>query len=107
MASEETDRDQGVDFGGVDQLLADLDYPVSKSAFVDEHGDREIGRTNSEDITVSKLFKGTGEDSFESSEEVRQSILNLMPGDSVGRQRYSDRGGSTPAEATEDEAESL
>lgn len=98
MASEETDREEGVDFTEINDVLEDLSYPVEKDEFVSEYGDRTIERTNAEPISVQELFEGTGGDTFDSEEGVRQAILNLMPRDSVGRQRYSDRAGETPEE---------
>jgi len=105
MSGENTDREEGVEFTDIDSILGDLSYPVSKSEFVDEYGDTAIERTSAEPITIEELFEGTGEDTFESDEEVRQSVLNLLPADSVGRQRYSDRGGSIPNEVPGDEFE--
>ena len=104
MSADEADRDEGVDFGDINPALERLSYPLSVAAFVDECGDRSIERTNADPITVGELFDGTGEDTFESPEEVRQSLLNLMPADSVGRKGYSDRGGSSP-ESDPDEPE--
>lgn len=98
MASEEQDRTEGVDFTEIDKVLDDLSFPVTKQEFVAEYGNLTIERTNADPIAVEDLFEGTGDDTFDDEEEVRQSILNLMPKESVGRQRYSDRAGETPEE---------
>ena len=103
MAEDQHDREQGVDFTSIDPVIEDLSYPVTTGELVDQHGDHAIERTNAEPITISELFDSMGEDTFESAEEVRQSILNVMPEDSVGREGYSDRGGSLPGES-EDES---
>ncbi|WP_313693980.1 DUF5789 family protein [Halorarum halobium] len=92
MAREDTDREEGVDFVDVNAALEELSYPVSADELIDEHGDREFRRTNAGPITVAELFGPMGEDTFESTREVRQMALNHMPSESVGRQRYSDRG---------------
>jgi len=99
MSNDDTDRDEGVDFTALDPVLQDLSYPVTKSEFVDNHGEFAIERTNAAPITVERLFEGTGSDTFDSAADVRESVLNLMPRESVGRQRYSDRGGSGPADS--------
>ncbi|MDS0260657.1 hypothetical protein NDI56_14720 [Haloarcula sp. S1CR25-12] len=96
MTGETTDRDEGVDFTPINPVLTGIEYPITTAELVGQHGARSVERTNAESITVQELFRGTGADTFESPEEVRQSLLNLMPGESVGRQRYSDRGGATP-----------
>src|SRR6056297_508425 len=102
MSGERTDREEGGDFTDIDPILSSLSYPITKTEFVTEHGSKSIERTNADPIQIRDLFDGTGADSFESKAEVRQSILNLMPRDSVGRQRYSDRGGSIPEEIPDD-----
>lgn len=102
---DDTDREQGVDFSTVDSLLEELDYPVTTDDLVAEHGQRSIERTNAEPITIRELFDGVGDETFESAEAVRQSVLNLMPEESVGREGYSDRGGSTPDEQVDDDGE--
>ncbi|WP_136715875.1 DUF5789 family protein [Halorientalis salina] len=99
MSGENTDREEGVDFTDIESVLGELSYPTTKDEFVAEYGEKTIGRTNADPIRIAELFDGTGADTFDSDEELRQSILNLMPKESVGRQRYSDRGGSIPEKA--------
>lgn len=91
-------RDEGVDFTELNLAINDLSFPISKQAFVAEFGEHALGRTNADPIRVDTLFDGTGDDTFEQAVGVRHAILNLMPKESVGRQRYSDRGGSAPKE---------
>lgn len=101
---DDTDREEGVDFTDLNPVLEDLSYPVTKEAFVADHGDHTIERTNAEPITVRELLGEMGEDTYESPEEVRQSILNVMPRDSVGRARYSDRGDPADQGGSTDES---
>lgn len=101
--SEDADREEGVDFTDFNPVLEDISFPITKAELVDEHGEHTIERTNADPITIRELFEGMGEQTFESREEVRQSVLNLMPRESVGRAGYSDRGGSTPEEGQPDE----
>ncbi|WP_232686173.1 DUF2795 domain-containing protein [Halobacterium zhouii] len=103
MDSDDTDREQGVDFTTIDPVLEDISYPITTDELVDQYGDETVDRTNADPIPVRELFEGIGEDSYESPEEVRQMMLNLMPRDSVGRANYSDRGGSSPTETEEAE----
>lgn len=101
MAGDPPDRVEGVDFTTINAVLEELPYPITAAEFVDRHGGRAIERTSAEPITVRELYDGMGEDTFESADELRQSILNFMPRESVGRPRYSDRGGRTPQELAE------
>lgn len=98
MVEDDTGRQEGVDFTDLEPVFEELTYPLTKAEFVDQYGDRAIDRTNAEPITVRELYEGMGEETFESTESLRESILNYMPRESVGRARYSDRGGRTHAE---------
>ena len=90
-----------MDFTGINSALGQIDYPITTAEFVDEYGSHTIERTNADSITVQELFDGTGTETFESPDDIQQSLLSLMPGESVGRQRYSDRGGTTPDDGPE------
>lgn len=103
--SGDADREEGVDFTDFNPVLEEISYPISETELVEEHGDHTIERTNADPITVEDLFEGTGEQTFEGPEEVKQSVLNLMPRDSVGQARYSDRGGATPEPLDDDESD--
>lgn len=92
MVEKEADRVEGVDFTDVGPLLEEIPYPITTDELVAEYGDRLIRRTNAGPITIRELFEPMGEDTSDSAHELRQSILTLMPKESVGRQRYSDRG---------------
>ena len=88
----EPDRIEGVDFTDIGPILAEIAYPITTEELVAEYGDRVIGRTNADPISIRELFEPMGEDTSTSADGLRQSIMTLMPKDSVGRQRYSDRG---------------
>ena len=89
---------EGVDFTAINPVLDDISYPISADQFVDQHGDRTLGRANADPIAVAELFEYMGEDTFESKQEARQMMLSQMPRNSEGRPNYSDRGGATPVE---------
>lgn len=102
------DSEEGIDFTDIEPVLDDLSYPITKEEFVEEHGDHTIERTSADPITVREVFEGTGEDTFEDEDEIRQAVLNMMPRGAVGRDRYSDRGGGdaidTPGEGGQSES---
>lgn len=105
MTEDDADREQGVDFTAIDSILDELEYPITTDDLLAEHGDRTIERTNAEPITIRELFEDAGDETFESAEAVRQSVLNLMPEASVGREGYSDRGGAIPDEHVDDDGQ--
>ena len=103
MTESDDDHQQGVEFGSIESVFEALDYPVTAEELVSRFGDREIQRTSADPIAVRELFAGAGDRSFDSDEQLRQGMLNMMPAESVGRQRYSDRGGSEGDELTDEE----
>ena len=90
------DHVEGVDFTDINPLLEHLSFPVTADELVDEHGDREVDRTNADPVSLSELFDYMGEDTFDSAEQLRQMVIGQMPAGSEGRRNYSDRGGSNP-----------
>lgn len=98
MSDDDTDMYEGVDLSNIESELEDLSYPVTAEELVERYGDRELGRTNADPITIEELFEYMGETSFESKRQVHQMIIGQMPRDSEGRTNYSDRGGSHPVE---------
>lgn len=98
MTEGNTDREQGIDFTDFDPVLEEISYPITADELVSRYGEHAIERTNADPITIEALFRSMGDETFESGDAVRQSMLNVMPQDSVGREGYSDRGGSLPEE---------
>lgn len=98
MTGEDTVREEGVEFTDLEPIFEEISYPIATEEFVNQYGMHAIERTNAEPITVRELYDGMGEETFESAEDLRKSILNFMPRESVGRSRYSDRGGQTHEE---------
>ncbi|WP_459191870.1 DUF5789 family protein [Halosimplex sp. J119] len=102
MSENDTDHEMGVNFESIEPVFEDLSYPITAGELADRYGDREIERTSADPISIGDLFAGTDDQQFESAEELRQGMLNMMPAESVGRQRYSDRGGSEQQNIEED-----
>lgn len=98
MPGDNPDRVEGVDFTNMNPVFESVSYPISDDELVAQHGERRIERTNAEPITLQELFDPMGEDTFETTDDIRQMILTLMPSESVGRENYSDRGGTHPIE---------
>jgi hypothetical protein len=104
MAEEEPDRNQGINMEDIDALLENVTYPVTANELVERHGERTIERTNADSITLQELLEPLDDETFETPDDVNQILMSLMPTESVGREEYSDRGGSVPEESPEAEA---
>lgn len=94
------EREQGVELGELSEKLNEHDYPADVDELVEEYGDYEIGYPKGSETFEQVL--GPMNDTFDSADEVRQSIMTMVDSDAVGRQRYSDRGG-TEQSAPEDD----
>lgn len=97
MSDDSDSREQGVEFGPLDDVLAELDYPIDKSDLVEEHGDRELVLENKRP-TLRETIGPLGETTYQSADEVKRSVLNMVGQEAVGRKGYSDRGGTTEQE---------
>jgi len=100
--SGDDDRELGIDFGDVEDDLESEDYPVSADELLDRYGDREIGMSNGTESFREVLVTG-GDEEFESADEVKQTVLNRVGSEAVGREGYSDRGaGSAEGEGSDE-----
>ena len=96
--ADDTDRTEGVNVSDMEPVFAELSYPVTADAIVDQFGDHELERTNAEPISIAELLEPMGETEFQSDEDLKTMLLGQMPADTEGRTNYSDRGGSLPTE---------
>lgn len=77
------------------------DYPATRDELIAEYGDHELdtgGGSQSFATVLERFGDEVGDDQthqFESAEEVRQAVFNLIGSEAVGRQEYSDRGDTT------------
>jgi hypothetical protein len=92
--SEHT-RGHGIEFGTLATDLDDESYPLTHERLLSQYGDYEIGLPDS-DVPLHEILSPETEQEYEDPESVRQTILNLVGSDAVGREGYSDRGGYTP-----------
>lgn len=91
------DRTLGIDFGGLDDELDRLDYPVTTAELVEEYGDRTL-EFESGETTLAAALDRLGDQTFESSDAVREALYAVVGEEAVGRAGYTDRGTGTPAD---------
>lgn len=107
-AGSDTNRQQGVELGALDDELEDHDYPTTSTELVSEYGDYEIELPGGSQTLEEILgILEQNDEEFEEPEEARQAIYNLVGTEAVGRDRYSDRAGATPEEGKDSEDESF
>ena len=103
-------HEMGIDFGELDDELANIDYPITREALLDEYGGHEIETSGGSETVQSILggqemeTEGSETHEYDSADAVHQSIFNMVGSEAVGREGYSDRGGSVN-EKIEDDVE--
>ncbi len=100
------DRDRGIDFGGLDEALADHDYPATLSELVAAHGDHTIGLQNGS-RTFQEVVADHADRRCGSARDARRAVLELVGESAVGRKGYSDRDPPGPADTNEREEQSF
>lgn len=94
MVSDTDDtREHGIEFGGLASDLEDESYPLSHETLLSRYGDRELGLSG-EQVTLREILSPEQEQEYEDAESVRQAVFTMVGDDAVGREGYSDRGGS-------------
>jgi hypothetical protein len=106
MSDDQDSREQGIDFGDLDETLADLDYPIENEDLLEDHGDAEIQHPNGTEPLSDVLAEAEGQ-TYETEEELREMVFNMVGEEAVGREGYSDRGGSAESEGIQDDQESF
>lgn len=87
-----TDREHGIEFGDLAGKLRSVDYPASSDAIRRQYGDHELQLAGGS-TTLGDVLSGMESGSFESEDEVVQTVKDLVGSDAVGREEYTDRGG--------------
>jgi hypothetical protein len=100
--TDDDSREQGVELGPLADQLDAHSYPATTAELVDEYGDHEIELPDGTE-SFGEVLGGT-EETYESSEEVREMLYTMVGSDAVGREGYSDRGGIAEDETNEDES---
>lgn len=82
-------------------LDQELNYPVARSAVIEQIGDIELeSPTDERRATISTSLERLNEGSYHNSEELFHAIVGTVSDQYIGRKYYDDRG-SNPASGTE------
>ncbi|MFC6836905.1 DUF5789 family protein [Halomarina ordinaria] len=101
MSESDDDRSLGVDFGDLDGRLESHDYPADTDEIREAYGDAEIGLEGGS-VRLDEALEGYQEE-FQSADEVKQAVLNMVGSEAVGRENYSDRGDQSESDQEHDE----
>ena len=101
--SSDANREQGIDFSGLQEKLQSVDYPASVEDVRREYGDHELVLAEGATTLGETLSEVEGE-TYESADDVLQSVKTAVGDEAVGREGYSDRGGSVESDGAEDDS---
>ncbi|WP_122087985.1 DUF5789 family protein [Halalkalicoccus subterraneus] len=102
--SDDDSREQGVEFGEFEETMEEIDYPIDNDELLEQHGDDEL-ELSGEPTTLSEVLDPIQDDeqTYETEEDLETMVMNMVGDDAVGREGYSDRGGSAESENMEEE----
>lgn len=99
-------HEQGVEFGTLRADLESESYPLTQEELLDRYGESTI-EFESGSSTLREILNPQNERTFEDIEGVRQAVFSMVDEEAIGRDGYSDRGGSNPADPAPEETDSL
>ena len=99
MADENDDRDQGIQFGDLEDELEAIDYPITNEELIERFGDRTL-ETADQEVRLDDVLAEQSDTTYESPSDVHDGVLNMVGDEALGREGYSDRG---PAEQDEEQ----
>lgn len=102
MSDEPGTREQGIEFGDFEDTLDEITYPISTAELLTHYGGETLELPSGTATIESVLSPYEGEQ-FEEKEALRQAIFTMVGDDAVGREGYSDRGGSPESADVQDE----
>jgi hypothetical protein len=100
---EDESREQGVEFGGFEETMEEIDYPIDNDELIEQHGDAEF-EVSEETTTLEEILSPLqdNDQTYEDAGDLETMIMNMVGDEAIGRKNYSDR---TPPAAGEDQQE--
>lgn len=95
-------REHGIEFGSLAEDLEAASYPLSQETLLDQFGDRELELVG-DPVTLREVLSPQDDREYADAESVQQAVVSMVGDEAIGRENYSDRGGS--AENIDDSAE--
>jgi hypothetical protein len=81
--------DEQIRLNRIDDVLADLEYPVTPPSVVDACGEVVV-RLAEGTVSVGEVIEASSADQFASSEDLELEFMSLLPRDAVGEPYQSD-----------------
>lgn len=72
-----------------------LTFPIDRETVIERVGDVTLQAPNGEDTTVAAVLDRSDETTYESAEELHDTLFGLVGDAFIGRKYYDDRGDQT------------
>lgn len=79
----------------IDELVDDQEYPATTGELIDAHGEEVLEFPDGSE-TVAEALGHLPEETFESTEEARDTLYSAVGKKAIGREGYSDRDPTPP-----------
>lgn len=96
---DQTDELRSLDIDRIHELFDDTTLPATTEEILAEFGDVEIDHPGGASETLESVLHTSGNETYETMDDLQLAVLNGVQRDAVGRPRYSDR---DPPGSTED-----
>lgn len=73
----------------LETVLSEIDYPTSREAAAERFDDVRLVLAEGEE-TLGAVIAGSGDDTFESVDDLEEEVLNLLPRHAVGEPYQSE-----------------
>lgn len=88
---------QTMRLNNTESLLTDIEYPTTTGEIIETHGSERLELANGNE-TLGDVLSRAGEETFRSSSEAYDAVLNGVSHRAIGRRFYSDRDPTTLGE---------
>jgi hypothetical protein len=95
MNDDGDQRIRGIELGRLARKLDRFSYPVTEETLIEQCGEHELDLEGGT-TTLGDVLERGGKKTFESRADVERRVVVLVGTDAVGREGYSDRGGTAP-----------
>lgn len=88
---DQTDELRSLDIDRIHELFDDDRLPATTDEIISEFGDVEVDYPGGGSEALASVLTTSGEETYDTIDELQLAVLNGVQRDAVGRPRYSDR----------------
>lgn len=86
-----TDKLRSLDIDNIHELFDDGTLPMDTEEIIAEFGDVEIDYPGGGSESLEEVLTTSGDETYDTVDDLQLAVLNGVQRDAVGRPRYSDR----------------